>query len=145
MNADLCHTGPAASLADAVFAELAHALSRLAATGEEMVVDLRSLPFGPTDLAALSERLGTGEVTCTLEVAGRSEVRETGFAGIWWVRHLGDGDEVAGEEVHVTRIPEILSSHPDDVAFAARRIADAVTASPQEGPTAADEEDISRG
>lgn len=145
MNADCGHPAPAASLADAVFAELAHALVRLAETGEETVIDLRSLPFGPTDLAALAERLGTGEVTCTLEVAGRSEVRETGFAGIWWVRHFGAGDEIAAEEVQVTRIPEILVSHPDDVAFAARRIADAVAASPDQEPTAADEEDMSRG
>jgi hydrogenase-1 operon protein HyaF len=145
MNADCGHPAPATSLADAVFAELAHALARLAETGEETVIDLRSLPFGPTDLERLSEKLGTGEVTCTLEVAGRSDVRETGFAGVWWVRHFGDGDDVAAEEVHVTRIPEILVSHPDDVAFAARRIADAVVASTQSEPTAADEEDMSRG
>ncbi len=145
MNAECGHPAPAASLADAVFAELAHALARLAETGEETVIDLRSLPFGPTDLEALAEKLGDGEVTCALEVAGRSEVRETGFAGVWWVRHFGAGDEIAAEEVHVTRIPEILVSHPDDVAFAARRIADAVAASPQNEPTAADEEDMSRG
>jgi hydrogenase-1 operon protein HyaF len=143
MNADCGHPGPAASLSDAVFAELAHALTRLAETGEETVVDLRSLPLGPNDLTALADRLGTGEVTCALEVAGRSEVRETGFAGVWWVRHFGAGDEVAAEEVQVTRIPEILVSHSDDVAFAARRMAVAATESDRS--TAADEEDMSRG
>ena len=145
MNADCGHPAPATSLADAVFAELAHALARLAETGEETVIDLRSLPFGPSYLEALAEKLGTGEVAATLEVAGRSEVRETGWAGIWWVRHFGDGDDVVAEEVQVTRIPEILVSHPDDVTFAARRMADAVATTGRQEPTAADEEDISRG
>ncbi|NLH79901.1 MAG: hydrogenase expression/formation protein [Phyllobacteriaceae bacterium] len=124
-------------LASAVLAEVARALSLLAETGEETTIDLRSLPLGPADLEALVERLGDGEVACTLEVAGRSEVRETGYAGVWWIRHFGADDAVAVEEIAVTRIPEILVSHPDDVAHAAKRLAD-VAAEPV---PRADEED----
>lgn len=142
MNADC--VAPAA-LADAVFAELATALARLAETGEETVVDLKSLPFSPTDLEALAARLGTGEVTCELEVAGRSEVRETSYSGIWWVRHIGGDGSAVVEEVVVARIPEILISHLDDVAFAARRMREAVDQPPTGETTAADEEDMSRG
>ena len=145
MNADCGHPAPAATLADAVFAELAEALARLAATGEETIVDLKSLPFSPTDLEALAERLGTGEVACELEVAGRSEVRETAYAGIWWVRHFGAGDELAVEEVVVARVPEIIIAHPDDIAFAARRMREAVDAPTNPTSTPADEEDLSRG
>jgi len=145
MNADCGHPAAAPSLADAVFAELADALTRLAETGTETVVDLRSLPFSEADLAALAERLGEGEVACELEVAGRSEVRETGFSGIWWVRHLGSDGVVAAEEVHVTRIPEILVSHPDDIGFAARRMREVAATFGHQDPTAADEEDMSRG
>jgi len=145
MNADCGHPAAAAPLADALFAELAEALARLAATGEETVIDLKSLPVSPADLEALGERLGTGEVRCDIEVAGRSEVRETAYSGIWWVRHYGAGDELAVEEIVVTRVPEILVSHPDDVAFAARRMREAVDQPKTEDSTAADEEDLSRG
>lgn len=145
MNAEFGTPAAATGLADAVFAEIAAALGALAATGETTVIDLRSLPLVPADLVALAERLGEGEVTCRIEVAGPSEVRETGFSGVWWVRHLDGGGAVVVEEVQVTRIPEILPSHPDDVAFAARRMADLVARPQVAQPTAADEEDLSRG
>ena len=145
MNAESGTPAPVASLAEAVFAELSHALAKLADTGEETVVDLRSLPFGEADLAALAEKLGEGEVRCDLEVAGRSEVRETGFSGIWWVRHFGGDGSTVVEEIAVTRIPEILVSHPEDIAFAARRMAGVVEENSVAHSTAADEEDISRG
>ncbi len=128
-------TAPA--LARAVIAEIAEALARLAATGEETNIDLKSLPLSPADLDELAETLGEGEVACALEVAGRSEVRETGFAGVWWIRHFGADETVAVEEIAVTRIPAILVSHPDDVAHASRRLAD-VAAEPV---PRADEED----
>jgi hydrogenase-1 operon protein HyaF len=128
---------PAPTLAAAVLAEIAAALARLAETDEETLIDLKSLPLSPADLEHLADALGKGEVECALEVAGRSEVRETGFSGVWWVRHLGAGDEVAVEEIAVTRIPDILMSHPDDVARAARRLS-ALVAEPA---PLADEED----
>lgn len=145
MNAEIGTPTPAVSLSDAVFAELAHALTRLAETGEETVVDLRSLPFGEAERDALRERLGKGEVACELEVAGRSEVHETGFSGIWWVRHYGGSGEVIVEEVVVARVPEILVSHPEDVAHAARRMGAQIGEIREPQSTAADEEEISRG
>ena len=129
--------GPAPTLAAAVLSEIATALARLAATGEETLIDLKSLPLSPTDLEGLAETLGRGEVECVLEVAGRSEVRETGFSGVWWIRHYGGGDAIAVEEIAVTRIPDVLMSHPDDVALAARRLATVAT----QAPSPADEED----
>lgn len=128
---------PAPTLAAAVLTEIAGALARLAATGEETLIDLKGLPLSPADLEHLAETLGKGEVDCVLEVAGRSEVRETGFAGVWWVRHFGAGDTIAVEEIAVTRIPDVLVSHPDDVAQAARRLATMVA----EPASPADEED----
>lgn len=145
MNADPGTPVPVATLADAVFAELAHALAKLAETGEETIVDLRSLPFGEADLAALDDLLGDGEVRCDLEVAGRSEVRETGCSGIWWVRHFGGDGAAVVEQIVVARIPEILVSHPEDVANAARRMAAIVEENSVTHATAADEEDHSRG
>lgn len=139
MNSASPMTGEATPLALAVLSEIATALARLAETGEETTIDLKSLPLSPDDLARLGELLGEGEVRCDLEVAGRSEVRETGFSGVWWIRHLGLGDEVALEEIAITFVPEILRAHPDDVARAARRLAEAVTA------PLADEEETPRG
>ena len=129
--------GPAPTLAAAVLAEIAAALARLAETGEETLIDLKSLPLSPADLDHLGEILGKGEVDCALEVAGRSEVRETSFSGVWWIRHYGAGDAIAVEEIAVTRIPDILMSHPDDVALAASRLAAVVS----EPASPADEED----
>ena len=141
MNSPISHPPDAPQLALAVFAEIATALARLAETGEETLIDLRSLPLAPGDLERLAEMLGDGEVRCDLDVAGRSEVRETGFSGVWWIRHFGADDAIAVEEITVARIPEILLAHPDDVARAARRMADAVSAP----ASTADEEDLSRG
>ena len=57
-----------------------------------------------------------------LELAGPSEIWETAYTGVWWVRHQGAGDRVATEEIAITRIPEILRAHPDDIDAAAARL-----------------------
>ena len=57
-----------------------------------------------------------------LSVAGNSQVWETGYSGVWWIRHLGAGDKIAAEEIAVTNVPEILVSHSADIAAAASRI-----------------------
>ncbi|MEZ5841508.1 MAG: hydrogenase expression/formation C-terminal domain-containing protein [Hyphomicrobiales bacterium] len=118
-----CPDAPA-SLLRPVLAEIAALLERLAATGESGRIDLASLPLGPGDAAALEEALGTGEVMAELLVAGRSTVRETAYAGVWWVRHFGGDDQIATETIEITRVPEILLSHPADIAAAARRLGD---------------------
>ena len=131
-------TAPA--LARAVLGEIAEALAKLAASGETTLIDLRSLPLAESDLAALSELLGHGEVHCELDVAGRSEVRETGTSGVWWIRHFSGSGDVIVDEIAVTRIPDILVTHPDDVAVAAERLATMLAA-----PVPTHEEDMSRG
>lgn len=111
------------AIVGAVVAEIATALARLAETGAETTVGLGALTLTPDDVTALADTLGEGEVACELAVAGRSEVRETGFSGVWWIRHYSGDDRLVTEEIAVTRCPEILMSHPDDVAFAATRLA----------------------
>lgn len=106
----------------ALLGELAGALSRLAADGEETIVALDALTLAEADLAALEEVLGRGEVSCELDVAGRSEVVETAFSGVWWIRHYAADDRVVTRELAVTRSPDILASHPDDVAAASLRL-----------------------
>lgn len=115
-------TGLRTGLADAILREIAQMLDKLATTGEAGAIDLRSLPMTEADRAELEERLGRGEVEATLTVAGTSEVWETRYAGAWWIRHHGAGDRVAAEEIAITRLPDILITHEDDVRAAAARI-----------------------
>jgi hydrogenase-1 operon protein HyaF len=109
-------------MAHSVLTEVARLLEALAVEGRSGAVDLRSLPLTDADRAQLSELLGPGEVTAELDVGGRSTVRETAYAGVWWVTHRGAGDRVASEEIAVCPVPSILVAHPADIAAAARRI-----------------------
>jgi len=109
-------------MVDAVLREIAELLEKLAVSGEPGFIDLRSMPMTDADRAELEERLGRGEVEASLDVAGTSEVRETGYAGVWWIRHAGAGGKVAAEEIAVAEVPEILKAHHADIAAAASRL-----------------------
>ena len=109
-------------MAATVLQEITQLLAKLADTGAAGSIDLRSLPMTDADRDELEERLGRGEVQADLSVAGNSQVWETGYSGVWWIRHLGAGDKIAAEEIAVTNVPEILVSHSADIATAALRI-----------------------
>ena len=111
------------SLVDGLLREIAVGLAELAATGQSACIDLLGLPIGPAGRAALAERLGRGEVEAALDAGGASEVWETGFSGVWWVRHFGADDRLATEQVEITVVPRIVLSQPDDIAAAAARLA----------------------
>jgi hydrogenase-1 operon protein HyaF len=113
-------------LARAVLAETAERLAHLARTGESDAVDRAGLPMTPGDYQELDDRLGRGEVAAELDVAGRTEVWETAYAGVWRVRHRGAGDVIAVEELLITLIPDILKSHPEDCRAAAERLESAL-------------------
>ncbi|MDE1922212.1 MAG: hydrogenase expression/formation protein, partial [Gammaproteobacteria bacterium] len=98
----------------------------LARGGEAAAIDLRSLPMTVADRGELESRLGRGEVSVKLELGGASELWETRYSGVWWVRHKGDDDRVASERIEITAIPEILKSQEEDVAAAAARIREEV-------------------
>jgi len=104
----------AGGMVDAILREVATLLSRLLETGEGGVISLRAMPLSSADRAALDERLGRGEVSATLTIAGHSEIWETNYPGVWWIRHRGAGDKIAVEEIAITRVPEILVAQIDD-------------------------------
>lgn len=112
---------PRSSLARSVLQEIVERLAALARSGESAAIDLRGLPLSPEDRADLEQALGRGQVSAELELAGRSEVWETGYSGVWWVRHYGAGDVLAAERVEITAVPEILVTHADDITAAAAR------------------------
>jgi hydrogenase-1 operon protein HyaF len=104
----------------ALLTELAGMLERLAGGARPAAIDLLSLPISPQDRAMLQEVLGDGEVRATVHAAGISSIRETRVSGLWWVEHRDVQGEVIAESIEVTRVPDILSSAPDEIAAAAR-------------------------
>jgi HupH hydrogenase expression protein, C-terminal conserved region len=111
-------------MAQSLFSEIADHLCQLAVCGERSAIDLSSLPLTPADLTELEALLGRGEVEVELNVAGRSEIWETGYSGVWWVRHRGDGGKIASQSIEITACPKILMTDTDDIAAAAVRMAE---------------------
>ncbi len=109
-------------MAQSLMHEISQRLNALVESGEVSAIDLRSLPMTPADRVELEERLGRGDVEAVLDVAGPSEVWETRFAGVWWIRHFGADDKVAAEQIEITTCPQILSAHRADIAAASVRL-----------------------
>ena len=62
--------------------ELLEAAGRLLETGETSAIDLSALPLTPADLDWLREKLGTGEISVTLQAIGESTLNETACPGV---------------------------------------------------------------
>jgi len=117
-----CLDDQTTGMAWSVLAEVGRLLERLATTGAPGAIDLRSLPLTKADRHELEALLGRGEVSADLDLTGRSEVRESAYAGAWWIRHFGAGARIAAEEIAICPVPEILLAHPADIQSAARRL-----------------------
>lgn len=117
-----CLSDRTTGMALSVLTEIGRMLETLADSGEPGSIDLRSLPLSDADRAQLEETLGRGEVRAELELVGASEVWETAYPGVWWIRHRGAGDKIATEEISVCPIPQILITHPADIEAAASRL-----------------------
>jgi hydrogenase-1 operon protein HyaF len=97
--------------------ELAELVKRLLDTGEPSAIDLSALPLTPADLDWLQEKLGTGEISVTLQASGESTLNETACPGIWWVTHHNEQGAVTSQFIEVAFVPELVKAHPQDVAF----------------------------
>lgn len=122
------HVGARTGMSDAVLREIAEHLRGFAERETPHQIDLRSLPMSSADRAELIERLGEGEVKATVAVVGDSEIRETAYAGVWWVRHLGRSGDVLAEFIEITEVPSLLRAQREDVADAAARLRDELQA-----------------
>jgi len=109
-------------MVESLLCEIAQALELFAQTGETSTINLRALPMGDMDRKALETRLGHGEVEARLNVAGPSEIWETSFTGVWWVRHFGGDERIAAEEINITSVPDILLAHREDARAALARL-----------------------
>lgn len=109
-----------------VLHEIRHALRRLVDTGENTIIDLSAIPFGPGDRDRLLEALGQGEVSAVVDALGQSLVEETAYPGVWVVRHRSPlGDEIA-THIEITRQPSLLLTPEEDIGESAARLAAAL-------------------
>lgn len=111
--------------------EIALHLSRLVRSGEENAIDLRSLPMTQAERDELEGVLGRGDVEVTLNAAGESEIWETRYAGVWWIRHYSGDGRIAAEAIEITPIPKILTTHASDISAAANRLWGELAAGPE--------------
>jgi hydrogenase-1 operon protein HyaF len=102
--------------------EIRHAVTRLLAAGTSTCIDLKSIPLAPGEEARIVRALGTGEVRAELAVLGRSELIETGCAGVWVVTHFDEGGAQQARFIEITAVPEILRSQQADIAAGLRRL-----------------------
>ncbi len=109
-------------MARALFNELAQHLQQLVDQDSEHIVDLFNLPISDQDKQELEQLLGKGEVEITLTTVGESRIFETSYNGIWWIRHYAADELLISEFIEVSWIPEIIKSHPSDVALSADRM-----------------------
>lgn len=102
--------------------ELLEMLRRLLDAGEPSAIDLSALPLTPADLEWLRERLGEGEVAASLQASGESTFAETACPGVWWVTHRNELGAVTSQFIEVALVPELVRTHPGDVALACDRL-----------------------
>ena len=98
-----------------VMHEIRQALSDLIVHGTHGMIDLHSLPFSPQEYTELDEFLGEGEIDLTLNVLGKTRLRESGYAGVWRIEHFDDNDKRIGYFIEIGHVPEILRSQCDDI------------------------------
>jgi hydrogenase-1 operon protein HyaF len=119
-----------------VLKEVQAALSDWQASGQTHAIDVRQLPrMSPATYQALRDALSQGEVSAVVDAQVKVEVAETQYAGVWWVRHLNEREEVATEIIEITDMPAILRSHRVEINAGLQKLTERlqVLASPQ-GP-----------
>lgn len=98
--------------------EIKHALRKLIDSGENSIIDLRSIPLAPGEEDTIINTLGCGEVHARLNALGPSEIVETRFAGVWLITHYNEDNSIIGRFIEITSLPDILKSQPEDMEFA---------------------------
>lgn len=108
-------------LAIALLREIADHLLKVSQGGDRQVVELTNLPLSGGDIQLLEEKLGRGEVEARVNAAGPTEVFETSFPGVWWVKYLGEDGHVITQQLEIGTVPMILEAHHEDIQSSAGR------------------------
>ncbi|WP_102225735.1 hydrogenase expression/formation C-terminal domain-containing protein [Acidimangrovimonas sediminis] len=93
---------------NALMGEVRMLLSRLLDDGGPGQIDLMRLPMPPERRQDLQDMLGRGEVEITLDAAGTSLIRETAYAGVWWIEHRDRGGRMVANLIEVAQMPAIV-------------------------------------
>jgi hydrogenase-1 operon protein HyaF len=101
---------------EALLHEISRILDQLVSHGTGESIDLKGLPLSADDYARLEEFLGCGEVRIALEADGHSQMRETAFPGVWWVRHHNRDDDLTAEFLEIAQIPAIAVTERIEVS-----------------------------
>ena len=110
--------------------EIRHALGKLLQTGENSIIDLRSIPLAPGEEETIIDTLGQGEVRAHLDALGPSEIVETRFAGVWLITHYNEENSIIGRFIEITELPDILKSQPEDIAYSLNELEQVLEQSP---------------
>jgi hydrogenase-1 operon protein HyaF len=110
--------------------EIRHALGKLLKTGENSIIDLRSIPLAPGEEETIIDTLGHGEVRAHLDALGPSEIVETRFAGVWLITHYNEENSVIGRFIEITELPDILKSQAEDIAHSLNELEQELKQSP---------------
>ncbi len=101
--------------AQAILREIETMLEKLLSSDEEGVIDLKTIPLSHDEYQQLQYMLGGGELNATIHALGKTIVRETAIAGVWWTTHYNEAAEVLADLIDITAIPEILKSDRADI------------------------------
>ncbi len=109
--------------------EIRHALAALLETGEQTIIDLRSMPLAPGEEAHIETALGQGEVRVELNALGRSEIIETQYPGVWLITHSNTDGVLLGKYIEIALIPDILQAQQGDMQTGLEQLSDTLTTS----------------
>ena len=108
----------------AIAHEILSLLERFLESGETGAIDLRGLPMAPSEYQELLAMLGEGELDLSIDMNGPTRIRETAYAGVWWVQHKDGGDRILSEYIEINRIPDFLCAQSDQIEGAVRELSD---------------------
>jgi len=123
---------PKTGMARAVLGELLDHLKIFATSGLTRVIDIQGLPLSDADRDELTGLLGEGEVSAQLNSFGQSQINETRYAGIWWLRHYTEDSALLSELIEITDMPDILRSQQADITSAIEHLAQTIGQQAQE-------------
>ncbi|MGD8573036.1 MAG: hydrogenase expression/formation C-terminal domain-containing protein [Gammaproteobacteria bacterium] len=102
---------------DIVLTEIKNALHNLLKSGRETIIDLNAIECDEACEELLKKILGNGDVSATLTIFGRDEIRESGIHGVWWVYHLNDSGAIITKSIYIAYVPSILPPQREDVEY----------------------------
>jgi len=107
---------PGGAVARALLSQIAEAVDVYIHHYIPEIIDIGALGLSAPERAILDQALGKGEISVEITVAGGSQIEETQFAGVWRVRHYGEGGALQTEWIEITDVPEIIKSDVADMA-----------------------------